>query len=494
MDWLLETQNLSKSFSGIRVLNDVSFQLRPGEVHAVMGENGAGKSTLMKILAGLVEPDSGAVYLAGRRLATGSPHAALNSGIAMIHQELLPFPNLSVAENILIGVEPARWFGWINQRELHRRAAALLARLGGSLSTRQKMGELAVAELQVVEIAKALAHDARIIIMDEPTSALTEREAEALFALVRDLRSRGVSIIYISHKFDEVFSLADRLTVLRDGCHVVTGLTREFTPQTLIARMVGRELGLCFNRSPCERGDVLLEVRQLGKQGRFGQVSFQVRRGEILGLAGLLGAGRTDVVTALGGLAPADDGEILVGGAPVRIRRPADAMRAGIGLVTEDRKRFGLVPTMNVRENLTLAALRECSAGGLVRSSEENRLAVEVTRSLNIRGGGQDTAVRFLSGGNQQKVVLGRTLLTEPRVLLLDEPTRGIDVGAKAEVHALVDKLAASGKAVVLVSSELPELMSLSDRILVMRQGRVTAELNARDTTANEILKAAIPD
>jgi inositol transport system ATP-binding protein len=494
MDWLLEAKNLSKSFSGIRVLDDITFNLRPGEVHALMGENGAGKSTLMKILAGLLKPSSGAVYLGGQRMVSGNPHAALKAGIAMIHQELLPFPNLTVAENILMGVEPARLLGWIDQREMHNRSAALLARLGVSLSTSQMMSELRVAELQVVEIAKALAHNARIIIMDEPTSALTEREAEALFSLIRDLRSRGVSMIYISHKFDEVFSLADRITVLRDGRHVCTGPVGAFTPETLIAQMVGREMGLSFVRSASEKGEVLLEVHRLGRRGHFQNVSFQVRRGEILGFAGLLGAGRTDVVCALGGLTPADAGEIVVAGTPKRIRRPADALRAGIGLVTEDRKMFGLVPTMNVKSNLTLAALSRCSAAGVVHPSRENRLAAETARSLGLRGGGLNTAVGILSGGNQQKVVLGRTLLTQPEVLLLDEPTRGIDVGAKAEVHAIIDRLAASGKAVVLVSSELPELMSLSDRILVMRQGRLTAELDPRTTTASEILKAAIPE
>jgi inositol transport system ATP-binding protein len=351
-----------------------------------------------------------------------------------------------------------------------------------------------VADLQVVEIAKALAHDARIIIMDEPTSALTGKEADALFRLVRDLRSRRVSVIYISHKFEEVFSLADRITVLRDGRHVCTGAAQEFTPETLIAQMVGRELSLVSARSACSQGDVLLQVRKLGRHGRFQDVSFEVRQGEVLGFAGLLGAGRTDVVAALGGLVPAESGEVIVRGSPVRIRCPADAMKAGIGLVTEDRKMFGLVPTMNVRSNLTLAALDRCSCRGFVNRAAENRLAMQASQSLRIKGSDQNPAVVWLSGGNQQKVVLGRTLLTQPEVLLLDEPTRGIDIGAKAEVHGIIDQLVASGKAVVLVSSELPELMALSDRILVMRQGRVVAEADPKHTSANEILKAAIPE
>jgi inositol transport system ATP-binding protein len=495
MDWLFEARELTKSFSGVQVLSGVSFCLRAGEVHAVVGENGAGKSTLMKLLAGLEQPDSGDLRLKGYPVRFRGPHDALRSGIAMIHQELLPFLDLTVAENIFMGQEPAsRFLGWIDQRALHKHAALLLARLRVAVSPKQRMRELRVAEMQAVEIAKALAHQAEVVIMDEPTSALSAREVEALFQTINDLRQRGVAIIYISHKLTEVFHLADRMTVLRDGSHVGTYSRGEVTPDRLIALMVGRELNIALPKTTVVAGTALLAIRALGKAGRFRDVSFQVGRGEVVGLGGLMGAGRTDVVNAIYGLSPADTGEIRVGGRTVRIARPRDALRAGIGLVSEDRKIFGLVPTLGVRRNMTLAALRRWCRGGFVDRRAEVSVADEQIGRLAIKARDRDQPVTCLSGGNQQKVVLARTLLTEPDVLLLDEPTRGIDIAAKAEVHAIIGQLTRAGKAVLLVSSELPELLALSDRILVMRAGAVAGEVDPRQSTPEQILKLAMPN
>jgi inositol transport system ATP-binding protein len=488
-------RSIGKSFSGVTVLNGISLAVHPGEVHAVVGENGAGKSTLMKILAGLERPDAGEIWLRGRAVHFRGPHDALRAGIAMIHQELLPFLNLTVAENIFIGQEPAllEAVGWINRRALHREAARALAQLGLSIAPELPMASLRVAEMQAVEIAKALAHQAEVIIMDEPTSALSEREAAALSGKIHDLKRRGMAVIYISHKLNEVFELADRVTVLRDGARIATFPIAETQPDQLIRLMVGRELTSVSRRPAPPPADPVLSVRCLNRKGSFRNVSFDVRPGEIFGLAGLMGAGRTEVLNAIFGLAPSDSGEVRVRGRAVRIRTPRDALRAGIGLVSEDRKIHGFVPTLGVKRNLTLAALERWSPMGIIDHAAENRVADHEIRRFGIKVSHRDQLVGRLSGGNQQKVVLARAALAEPDVLLLDEPTRGIDIGAKAQVHAIIEELASSGKAVVLVSSELPELLSLSQRILVMCQGEVRAELDPQQTTAEEILKFAIP-
>lgn len=493
-DALLQTKNISKSFSGVRVLNGISVRVAAGEVHAIMGENGAGKSTLLKILAGIHLPDSGEVRLAGAMLRLGSAHAALRAGIAMIYQELQPFLDLSIAENIFMGQEPcSRYCRWIDKVAMHRQSGELLASLGLDVSPQCRLRDLRVAEMQVVEIARALAHRARVLLMDEPTSALSERETQALFRIVADLRQRGTSIVYISHKFEEVFRLADRVTVLRDGALVATRPAGTLDRETLIRLMVGRSLEQSPPRTASRNKDVALSVSGLERAGHFRNVTFEVRRGEVLGLAGLMGAGRTGVVNAIYGLEPADSGEIRVDGRVVRIKTVRDALRAGIGLVTEDRNAFGLIPAFRVQSNLTLAALRRWCRKGFIDRAAEKRVADEQIQSLSIRAA-RNQFVQFLSGGNQQKVVLGRTLLGEPQILLLDEPTRGIDIAAKAEVHALIRQIAQSGKAVVLVSSELPELMLLSDRILVMRQGTVRAELDGQTATAEQILELAMPE
>lgn len=492
---VLEVRNLSKSFPGVQALENVRLDVRPGTVHAVMGENGAGKSTLMKTLIGIHTPDSGEVLLNGAHVRFRNPHDALRAGISMIHQELLPFPDLTVAENICMGQEPTRWFpGWLDKPAMLRRAQELLGRLGIMISPTRKMKHLSVAEMQTVEIAKALAHNAEVIIMDEPTSAISDREVEALFEVIRDLKRRGVAIIYISHKMDEIFQIADTITVLRDGRYVATHDAKTLDRDRLIGLMVGRELAAMCPKSTTEHGDVALEVKNLSQPGKFREVSFQVRRGEILGVAGLMGAGRTELMSAIYGLVPASKGEIRVNGRPVRIAGPRDAIDHGIAMVTEDRKQFGLVPTMLVKQNVTLANLRRCCRGWLIDHREENRVADEQIRAFSIKTRNRNQKTSNLSGGTQQKVVVAKALLTDPAILILDEPTRGIDIGAKSEIYAIMTRLASEGMAIIMVSSELPEILTLSHRILVMREGVVTAELNPQGTTQEEILKYAMPD
>ena len=492
--YVLQVRNLSKSFSGVTALEDVRLDVEPGRVHALMGENGAGKSTLMRILIGIHQPDAGEIHWRGRPVQVKSPHAALRRGIAMIHQELLPFRDLTVAENIFMGQEPTRGFpGWLDKSAMRREATRLLERLGIALTPTTKMNRLSVAEMQTVEIAKALVHQAEILIMDEPTSAISDREVDALFGVIGELTRQGTAVIYISHKMDEIFRIADVVTVLRDGRYVATHDVGELDAKRLIALMVGRELNAVFPQSAAEKGECVLEVRRLSRPGKFQDVSFQVRRGEILGIAGLMGAGRTDLVGAIFGLAPAASGEIRVDGRTLRVRSPRDAIAAGIALVSEDRQGLGLVPTMSVKDNVTLASLTQCCRGGWIDRGRENAAADGQIDSLAIKTRGRNQPVRHLSGGNQQKVVIAKSLLTDPKVLILDEPTRGIDIGAKAEVYAIMARLAREGRALILVSSEMPEILSLSDRILVMRQGAVTAELDPRHTTQEEVLQHAIP-
>jgi ABC-type sugar transport system ATPase subunit len=491
---ILQVQNLSKSFPGVKALEDVRLEVRleveAGKVHALMGENGAGKSTLMKILIGLHSPDRGEILFKGKPVRIRNPHDALRLGIAMIHQELLPFRNLTVAENIFMGQEPTRWFpGWLDRRAMNRKADGLLQRLGVMLKPDCKMDQLAVAEMQTVEIAKALAHHAEFIIMDEPTSAISDREVEALFKVIRDLKERGVAVIYISHKMGEIFRIADTVTVLRDGRHIATQPSGELDEKKLIALMVGREL-MPPSVEHGNIGDPVLEIRCLTCPGKFRDISFTVRAGEILGLAGLMGAGRTDVAGAIYGLAPAASGDIFVRGRNRRITSPNAALAAGIALVSEDRREFGLVPQMSVKHNITLASLRN----RIIDQGAENAVAEEQIRAFTIKTSGRNQPVVNLSGGNQQKVVIAKALLTGPDILILDEPARGIDIGAKTEVYSIINRVARSGKAVLLISSELPELLSLSDRVLVMREGEITAELNPRQTTQEEILGFAMPN
>jgi len=490
----IEIRNLSKSFPGVKALDAVSLRVEEGEVHALAGENGAGKSTLMKILAGNHTPDVGEIYLRGKRVQFRHPHDALQSGIAMVHQELQPFPDLTVAENIAIGREKTRGrWGWLDTAAMRQEAQEWLDLLGARMDPGCRMRNLTVAEMQTVEIAKALAHKASVMIMDEPTSAATQREVEALFRIIRDLTRRGVTILYVSHRIDEVLQIASTVSVLRDGRLVGSYRARDLDRSRLIAAMVGRELEVRPVAPPAPKGPPVLEVRALGKPGRFRDISFSLRPGEILGLAGLMGAGRTDVAAAIFGLSPADTGEIRVRGRPVRIRSSREAISHGIAMVTEDRRKFGIVPEMPVTQNITLANLRRYCHGPFVDRAREDAAAREQVRKFSIRAPGLDCPAKHLSGGNQQKILMARALLADPSILILDEPTRGIDVGAKAEIYAIIAQLAQQGMAILMVSSEMEEILSLSHRILVMCEGSITAELDARRTSQEEILKYAMP-
>lgn len=491
---LLQVKNLTKAFPGVQALDGVQLDIEPGKVHAVIGENGAGKSTLMNILIGLHQPDQGEVRFKDRTIKLRSPHEALKLGISMIHQELMPLQDMTVAENIFLGQEPAsRWLGWLDRSTMNRDAGRLLSKLDVPLSPKRKMKGLRVAEMQTVEIAKALAYDADLIIMDEPTSAISDREVQRLFAAIQDLKSQGVAVVYISHKLEEVLEICDTVTVLRDGQYIGTYETDELNIDRMISLMVGRELKEIFPTGNAQAGEVVLSVSGLTRTGKFRNVSFDARRGEVLGIAGLMGAGRTEVLNAIYGLEPFDSGEISIHGKPVRINTPSEAIRNGLAMVTEDRKEYGLVLSMAVKHNITLSVLQKMCHGGFINRARERETVDQSISDLSIKTFNSNQPASSLSGGNQQKIVLAKALLTEPEILLLDEPTRGIDINAKTEVYKLITRLAEAGKAVVLVSSELPEILSLSDRILVMREGEITAELEGHKTTQEDIMKAAVP-
>jgi len=489
---LVELRGVRKHFAGAVALAGVDLQVRAGEVHALVGENGAGKSTLMRVVAGLHGDYEGQVRVAGRPVRLASPARAAALGIALVHQELSLVPEMSVAENVFLGREPhGRWPGLVDFREMERRAGALLAELGVRLPVREKVARLGAGARQLVEIAKGLAAQPRLLILDEPTSSLSRSEAGELLARVRALRARGTASIYVSHKLDEVLAVADRISVLRDGARVATGPAAEWSEEALVRAMVGRDLSRLYPRTRPAPGEVLLRVEGLGRRGHFSGVSFALRRGEVLGLAGLVGAGRSAVAQALFGLPPAAAGAITLAGARVRIRGPADAMRLGIALLPEDRRRQGLVPHLSVRENVSLASLGALSRLQSMRTAREREVVAGIAQRVGLAADAAELPVRWLSGGNQQKVLVARWLLRRPRVLILDEPTRGVDVGAKAEIHALVERLAAQGAGVLLVSSDLPEVLGLCDRVLVMRRGRIATELSREEASEERVVAAA---
>ena len=490
---MLRALELRKDFGGLTVLHPTTVDFRPGEVHALMGENGAGKSTLMKVLAGLYRPDGGHVEWRGVRADFASPHDALVAGIAMIHQELMPIPDLTVAENITLGTEPCGRFGRVDRRAQLRRARELLGELEAEIDPSRLMRTLTVAQTQVVEIAKALGRQADVILMDEPTAALSDHEVAALFRAIARLKARGVAIVYTTHKMDEVFRLADRISVLRDGHLVGTAAAAELDHARLISLMVGRQLADVFPDRRAPRDEILLEVSGLTREPAYRDVSFSVRRGEVVALAGLMGAGRTEVVSAIYGLQPAVGGTLRFRGEPLSVRRPTDALAAGIGMVTEDRKGLGLIPALAVGQNITLTALRSLCHGPLIRHGEETATIRSSMAEFAVKASGPDQPIAQLSGGNQQKALLARCLLGSPDLIILDEPTRGIDIGAKAEIYALIQMLARSGKGVLLVSSELPEVLSLAHRIVVLRRGSVAATLAAADADQETVLRHAMP-
>jgi rhamnose transport system ATP-binding protein len=488
---VLAMRGISKRFGATRALDDVSLELRGGEVHALVGENGAGKSTLIKVMTGIYPPDEGVVLVDGEPLSLRSAADAQRLGIAAIYQEPLIFPDLSVAENVFIGHQnQGRVVRW---RQMCADAEALLARLDVHIDPRMPASGLPVAAQQAIEIAKAISLEVRILIMDEPTAALSAHEVERLFRQVHQLRDSGVAVLFISHRLDEVFEIADRVSVFRDGRHVATHVRDEVTRAQLIAAMVGRQTSDFYARHDHHAGEVVLRVRDLGRTGKFSGVSFDVRPGEVLGLAGLVGAGRTDVALALFGIAPAETGAIELDGRPVEIATPRQALDLGIAYLSEDRRHVGLSMPQSVTANITLPSLRRyVSTLGLVDGAAERSDAERFRRQLSIRTAGLSQPVGLLSGGNQQKTMLAKWLNAEPAVLILDEPTRGIDVGAKADVHRIIDDLARSGMAIVLISSDLPEVLAVSDRVLVMREGMQTGLFDRAEATQERVMTAAL--
>jgi rhamnose transport system ATP-binding protein len=488
---VLELEGISKRFDATQALDDVSLTLYPGEIHALVGENGAGKSTLIKVMTGIHSPDFGRIVVQGDEVAFRSSADAQRQGLAAIYQEPATFPDLNVAENIFISHRDRGVF--VRWGQMYREAEAILAQLDVHLDVKGLARELAVAEQQAVEIAKAISMDVRVLIMDEPTAALSAHEVAQLFKQVRHLAKSGVAVLFISHRLDEVFEIADRITVLRDGRLISSRSKTEASPEGAVRDMVGRELSEFFSRSDHEPGDVVLSVENLGKGGTFSDVSFDLRKGEVLGLAGLVGAGRTDTALALFGVAPADSGVIKLSGRVVSIRSPQQAMHLGIAYLSEDRRRLGLSLPQSITANITLATLRNyVSRLRLLDSAAERSVAEDFRKKLRIRTSGVNTPVEQLSGGNQQKTMLAKWLSAEPTVLILDEPTRGIDVGAKAEVHQIIDELVRSGIAIILISSDLPEVIAMSDRVLVMREGREVGLYERSEATEERIVAAAV--
>jgi rhamnose transport system ATP-binding protein len=488
---LLVLEHATKSFGSVRALEDGSIELFPGEAHALIGENGAGKSTLVKVLAGVYQPDSGRLLLDGEQLRLSNPAAAREAGIAVIYQEPTLFPDLSVAENIFMGRQPLSSGRRIDGGELRRQVQALMDRLGVPLDPNRPARGLSIADQQIVEIAKALSFEARVIVMDEPTAALSGAEVERLFAVARTLQEHGAAVLFISHRLDEVFALCQRVTVMRDGRHVFSGPLEGLTNGDLVSRMVGRELDALFPKQPTTRGRVALSVRRLTREGVFSDVSFDVHHGEIVGLAGLVGAGRSEVARAVFGIDRRDAGQVTVEGRELPAASPTAAMAAGMGFVPEDRREQGLIMDLSIARNASLASLRRLRRGLLIRAADEQRLAADWATRLRLKFARFGDPVSVLSGGNQQKVVLAKWLARRPTVLIVDEPTRGIDVGTKAEVHRLLSDLAGQGVAVLMISSELPEILGMADRVLVMHEGRLTAELSRSEATEQTVMLAA---
>jgi rhamnose transport system ATP-binding protein len=490
---LLEAASITKSFAGVHALKGVTFELRPGEVHAVVGENGAGKSTLIKIMTGAETADSGTLAVGGRAVPHMDPASARALGIAAVYQQPSLFPHLTVAENLAFSLEGGGAWRRVDWPARRRAAVTLLERVGASIDPERLVETLSMPEQQIVEIAKAIGADAKVLIMDEPTASLTDREVHSLFASIARLRGEGVGIIYISHRLEEVFAIADRVTVLRDGETMATRPAGEIDRATLIRLMVGRELAAVFPKQTVALGEVALEVQHLSnREAGLHDVSLSVRRGEILGVAGLVGSGRTELAETLFGLTPADEGVILLRGEPVRIASPAAAIRLGIGYVPEDRRQHGVVLDMSIAANVSLGNLRAVARRGLIDRVAERDVAQRYVEQLRIKTPSVSVGVGALSGGNQQKVALARWLSIEPRVLILDEPTQGVDVGSKAEIHALMQTLVERGVAIIMISSELPEVLGMSDRIAVMQGGTIRGVLARDEATQDRILALAL--
>ncbi|NUT57510.1 MAG: sugar ABC transporter ATP-binding protein [Agromyces sp.] len=488
---MLELSRVVKSFGAVVALRSGSLQMESGSIHALIGENGAGKSTLVKIVAGLYRRDAGEFRLNGEEVDFTSTAQSKAAGIAVIYQEPTLFPDLSVTENVFMGRQPVGRFGRIDRRAMRREVESLFLRLGVRIDPDRPAEGLSIADQQVIEIAKAVSLDARVLIMDEPTAALSGVEVDRLFAIARSLRDEGRALLFISHRFDEVFDLCDTVTVMRDGSYIATTPIAETTVDELVRQMVGRDVTDLFPKIEAEIGEPLLEVEGLSSAGVFHDISFTVRSGEIVGLAGLVGAGRSEVARAVFGVDGYDSGSVTLEGRPVKKGDPARAMLQGIALVPEDRRKQGLVLESSVARNITLSIRNQLAKAGIITSGFENRAAKVWASRLEVKTNALSTVAATLSGGNQQKVVLGKWLATEPRVLIVDEPTRGIDVGTKAEVHRLLSELAGRGIGILMISSELPEVLGMADRVLVMREGRITAEIDRADATSENVMFAA---
>ena len=488
---IIALEHAEKSYGAVRALRGGDIALRPGEVRALVGENGAGKSTLVKLLGGVVRLDTGTMRVDGEAVDFHSPTAARDAGIAVIYQEPTLFPDLSVAENVVMGFHPLGALRRIDRGAMRKEVKGLLDRLGVRLDPDRPVRGLSIADQQIVEIAKALSFDARVLIMDEPTAALSGNEVERLFNVVRALREEGAAVLFISHRIEEVFSICDTATVMRDGAVVHDARIADMTPDDMVRRMVGRELSALFPKQDAQVGEPVMKVHRLTREGVFFDVSFEVRAGEIVALAGLVGAGRSEVARAIFGIDKPDAGHVEVGGRTLPPGRPLAAMRAGIGFVPEDRRQQGLVMDLSIARNATMTRTGALARGGLIRSGAEDRLAKEWATRLQLKFHRLADPVGFLSGGNQQKVVLAKWLATEPKLLILDEPTRGIDVGTKSEVHRLMSELAGEGLAVLMISSELPEVLGMADRVLVMHEGRLTAEIARDDADEESVIRAA---
>ena len=490
----LEFSNITKNFPGVRALDGVSFGVNENSIHALLGENGAGKSTLLKILSGAYRPDSGTLALGGALHAFHSTSEAIRAGVAVIYQELHLAPDLSVAENVYLGHLPNRW-GVVDREALNRKTAEHLAVLGEEFDPRIKVGRLSIAQRQMVEIAKALSREAKVIAFDEPTSSLSSREAEKLFGVMTQLKASGKVILYVSHRMEEIFNICDSATVLRDGRHIQTfSKLEEIGPDELVSKMVGHAIADVFHYTPRPHGSVALEVKDMIGPGLSAPANFSVKKGEIVGFFGLIGAGRTELMKLIYGAVPAKTGSVHVGGTAVKVRNPIDAIRAGIVFCPEDRKKEGIVPVRSVMENINLSGRRHFSHLGLfINEGQEKKNASAYVQKLAVKTPALSSAIKNLSGGNQQKVILARWLSENIKIILLDEPTRGIDVGAKSEIYSIIYALAEQGAGVVLVSSELPEVLGVCDRILVMRQGRIVAEADRKQATQEGLLKLALP-
>lgn len=489
---VVSAKGISKSFSGVFVLRQVDFDIRPGEVHALVGENGAGKSTLMKIISGVYQPTEGQILLEGAPVRFKDPHQAREAGIALIHQEPLTFQDLNVAENLFLGHTRGKGMPVINWRELYGKTDALLETLNVRIRAKDSVRGMSIADQQMVEIACALSQNARVIIMDEPTAALSHGEAGTLFKTIERLKQQGKAIVFIGHRLEEIMQIADTVTVLRDGERVDERFVGDITQDDIVRMMVGRTFKELIVKEEAAIGDLALETKGLTYPGKYYDVSIKLRKGEIVGMAGLVGAGRSEVASAVFGVLPAQKGEIWIHGEKVRVTNPVDAMRHGVAMVSEDRSRTGLLTSFSIRFNMTFAILRRiASRMGFVRRKAEDRLVQQYVEYLDVRMRDAEQTVKELSGGNQQKVCIAKWLLTESDILILDEPTRGIDVGAKVEVYKLINELARQGKAILMISSELPEILQLSDRVYVMCEGHVTAELFRGNMTSEMIMSAA---